>query len=168
MRRILAVVLTAMALLGFTATQADAGRAFTGPTFQLTADATLAPYAGQVASMWSKAVGVRVEVVADCAGARCIHAVFETPACPGAQGCAFRNADGSYTAQVAPALDMWRCTSGYVDTMAHEVGHGIIGSLGGGPWHASSADDLMGAAHYPCDPVRRITRETKAYVGALL
>ena len=165
-RRILAAVLTALALVGLTATHADAARpAARTVTFQLTADATLAPYADQVAAIWNGSnTGVSVVVVADCAGAYCIHAYV---ADIGYAGLSDRNTDGSYYAQVGDwVVDLYGGDA-VVHTMAHEVGHGIIGTLGGGQWHASDPRDLMTATHNPRDPIGRITRETKQYLAPL-
>ena len=164
MRRTLAAILTALALVGLTAPQADARRAARTVTFQLTADATLAPYADQVAAIWTASgTGVEVVVVADCAGAYCIHGVIEDSAY---LGLTWRTDDGSHLATVSSAVGMYG-SEAILDTFAHEVGHGVIDSLGGGMWHASNERDLMSASHYPGDPLRRITRETKTYLAPL-
>jgi hypothetical protein len=136
--------------------------------FVLNTDDTLDPYASDVATIWNKTNLVSVAPVDGCSGPGCINAfIVQAPCDRGVLGCTYENADGSYNVELASFLSEYGY-NGYVDTLAHETGHGIIMPLGGGTWHASNPRDLMYGSHYPGDPVRHITIETRNYIKALL
>lgn len=135
-----------------------------------TLDAPAFVVAQDVANAWSKNTGVAV-ALGSCSGARCIHVTVETRTCAidsQAFGCTSLNADGSYKVTVSTAvMDFYGRTTQF-NVLGHEVGHGIVHSLGGGYWHNPDSRSLLYTPIYPYDRPKQVIKSDRDLIASLI